>query len=589
MEAKHMRVTNPAAWLLPAVVLMTLAASGEELRLVDAVKARNKTMIRALLKQRPDVNAPQLDGTTALHWAAHWGDLQTAQLLIAAGAKVDAVNRLGVMPLSLACVNGDAVMVDALVKGGANTKAALPTGETVLMTCARSGNAAAVTTLLTHGADANAHETERGQNALMWAAAENHPDVVRALIEHGADVNARSAKVAGTTVSASTPILFAARNNAADAIRVLLEKGANINDAASDGLSVLLTTMHQGYWELSHTLLALGADPNIASAGYTPLHWICGTWETDLNGMLGVRPDHYKRMAAVGRGKLELVKDLLAHGADPNVHTRKTPPRYGYTFAGGGGTRMDWRGATPFILAAHSGEIAVMRALLDAGADPLAKSADHTTALIAAAGYGRTVGETHTSESAGLESTKLALEVGNDVNAANDLGDTPLHGAAYWGKDTIVQFLVDHGAQVNALNKAGASPLQLAEGHSGAGTGGNTYSWPSTAALLRKLGGSDVVEIVAEVDNLSTPCPQPVINFKKAVGMVDPSTGGNSRGIGIETNASTRYAGLTCEDVRPGTRIKIKGVREIEKGWNGLVMASDIALAQEPPADQKAR
>jgi ankyrin repeat protein len=568
-----MRISN--IWII-GILLTTVGVAAASESLVDAAKRRDSSTVRLLVRQHADVNATQPDGATALHWAAHWDDVAMAQVLLGAGANANATNRLGVTPLWLACTNGSSAMVETLLKSGANPRSALPSGETALMTCARTGNGEPVKALLAAGADVQAGEPTRKQTALMWAAAGNQVDALRVLIEAGADIHARTTTVPGPVGSASTAILIAARNNAIDAVRLLLAKGANINDVGSDGTSVLLTATHEGFWELAHVLLAAGADPNIDKAGYTPLHWMAGAWQSDLNGAMGIHEESYVRRAGLGPGKLELVKDLLAHGANPNARITRNPPRFGYYFNGGGGTRMNMRGATPFVLAANAADLAIMKALVDAGADPRASTDDHTTALIAAAGYGRTVGESHQTEADALATTQYALALGNDVNAANDLGETALHGAAYWGKDTIVQFLVDHGAQVNALNRSGASPLQLAEGHSGPGTGGNTYSWPTTAALLRKLGGTDVVEIVGEVDNLSTLCPQPVINLKREIGMADPSTGGNSRGLGIETNDRTRFVNLSCADVRKGVKVRIKGVREIEKGWNGLVMASEV-------------
>ena len=149
-----------------------LAASSDDLRLVDAAKNKDRPAIRSLLEQHVDVNSSQPDGTTALAWTAHWDDLEMTELLIRARANVNAANEYGVSPLSLACSNGSAAIVEALLKAGAKPNAAQQTGETVLMTCARTGNVQAVKDLLARGADPNAKETEHGQTALMWAAAE---------------------------------------------------------------------------------------------------------------------------------------------------------------------------------------------------------------------------------------------------------------------------------------------------------------------------------------------------------------------------------------------------------------------------------
>jgi uncharacterized protein len=571
-------------WLWPAALLASLAMTGSEFRVVDAVKKQDAAAVKVLLKKHADVNEPQADGATALHWAAHWDDVAIAKLLIGAGANVNAATHLGVMPLSLACTNGGATMVKVLLEAGADANATLPNGETVLMTCARTGNVDAVRSLLSHGADPQRAERERGQTALMWAAGQNHADVVRALLDKGADIHARTKKTQpvqavggygmGSPASSYSAILFAARNNATDALKVLLESGAPINDAASDGTSVLLTATHEGHWELAHLLLANGADPNLGEAGYTPLHWIAGAWETATTGVFGAKPAEYVRRAGLGTGKLELVNDLLAHGADPNARMTKNPPHYG---GGGGGSRVEMPGATPFLLAANAGDTPVMKALLAGHADPSLCTDDHTTALMTAAGYGRIPSLSHTTAAEGFAAVKLALALGNDINAANDSGETALHGAAYWGMDDVVQFLVDHGATLNAHNKAGSTPLQLAEGYSDRSTGGNNVSNVSTAELLRKLGGNDGVELHGTVDYVTESCPHLVITLKKEVGMIDPSTGGQGRGISLDVSAETRFDGLQCGDMTNGTKIFVKGVRDMSRGWNGLVQTVEIA------------
>jgi uncharacterized protein len=579
-------VTRLFARNLGGVCLLSIlaaanVAAGSGPPLVDAARNRNAPAVQALLAKHVDVNAAAPDGTTALHWAAHWDDVVSAKLLIKSGAHVNAATRLGVVPLSLACTNGSAAMVAALLKAGANANAALPTGETVLMTCARNGNPEPVKALLAAGADVHAAEHEHSQTALMWAAAQDNAAVVRLLLEVGADISAKTKTVEGDGMAggglrgntnggfAYSPILFAARNNAIEAVKVLLTKGANVNDVASDGTSVLLTAVHEGFWDLANLLLAQGADPNIDKAGYTPLHWMCGAWESDITGLTGARPAEYKRRAALGPGKLELVNALLAHGADPNARVVRLQ---------GGLGRMEVAGATPFLLAAHSGDVSVMRALLAAGANPALATKDHTTPLMMAAGYGRSQGKSSATEGDALGAANLALESGSDVNAANDIGDTPLHAAAYWGVDGMVQFLVDHGAKVNPYNKAGSTPMQLAEGFSDRSTGGNNISNASTAALLQKLGGSDLIELHGEVDYLTEVCPHPVITLKKEAGMVDPSTGGDGRGISIEATQSTKFGGVSCGDLNHGMKILVHGSRDMKKGWNGLVQASEIVV-----------
>jgi ankyrin repeat protein len=210
------------------------------------------------VKQHFDVNARQPDGATALHWAAHWDDLEAADLLIHAGANVNAANDLAVTPLALSCENGNTAMVDKLLQAGAYPNAAVETGETALMTASRGGSLGAVEALLTRGADVNAKEPSRGQTALMWAVAQQHPAIVRALIEHGADIHARS-HVRHVYVNRGgrsngeieqggfTPLLFAARQGDINSAELLLAAGANVNETAPDGTSALVVAAHSGH------------------------------------------------------------------------------------------------------------------------------------------------------------------------------------------------------------------------------------------------------------------------------------------------------------------------------------------------------
>ena len=396
------------------LVATAMGAASEDRLLVEAVKHQDTTAVRALVDQGADVNTPQRDGATALHWAAHWNDVETADLLIHAGARVDATNGYGVTPLSLACTNGNAPMVDALLRAGANANATRTVGETVLMTCARTGNVDAVKALLAYGADVSAKEPEAGQTALMWAAAQDHEEIVRVLIEHGADVHART-----STKTGFTPLLFAARNGARDAVSTLLAMGSNVNEIASDGSSVLLVATVTGHWELTKYLLDHGADPNADGAGYTALHWAAGSWDNFLTK----NADSYLWVAARGPGTLELVEALLTHGADPNARYQKGSM---------GNNDLNLRGATPFVLAAKAADVGVMRAVLAAGADPRLVTDDGTTALMTAAGFGQPLATTRVTHDEALAAVTLALEaMGPDsIDIANEEGFTALHGAA---------------------------------------------------------------------------------------------------------------------------------------------------------------
>jgi len=495
-----MHASPPSGASLIALLVLTLGMpagtlKAAEVPLIEGVKGADIDRVRALLEQGVDVNVPQGDGATALHWAAHRNDLEVADLLIRAGANANATNELGATPLWLACVNGSAAMVERLLEAGANANVALTSGETPLMTASRAGNVNAVRLLLANGADVNAKERFRGQTALMWAVDQKHGDVARTLIEHGADIHARSdvwyqvENTAGNANSAgdfemahggSTPLLFAARNGDLGSARVLLDAGANVNDTAAGSTSALVVAAHSGHGALVAYLLERGADPNAAEAGYTPLH------------------------AAVLRGDLELVKALLAHGSDPDALVLHGTPgrRLGADYS----LRHQMIGVNAFWLAARFAEVPIMRVLAESGADPFTVQKDGTTALKAAMGfvggltenrqhrYGVPPLEPEEEERLTLEAARLAVELGVDVNAANDAGDTALHDAVRQRFNSVIQFLADRGADLNVKNKRNQTPLALAlADRRGAGADGDQSGSDrqSTAALLRKLGAKE--------------------------------------------------------------------------------------------------
>lgn len=462
--------------MLPSVV----GAMAPE-RLVKAAKAGDGETLRFLLSEREDVNQRQADGATALHWAAHRDDLNNAVLLIEAGADVKASNDLGVQPLWLACVNGSAPMVRVLLGAGADPDAAPSNGEAPLMHAARAGSVDAVKLLLLHGAEVNAKTPLEEQTALMWALAEKYADVARTLIEYGAEVSARSRH-------GFTPLLFAARAGGLDGARTLLAAGVDPNETASGGESALVVATVRGHVPFALWLLARGADPNSDGSGYTALHWAAGSWETEMTGPKGIvaRPGHeWGAMRGLQEGKLELIHALLARGADPDARLLKHPPRFGYT-----ANRQRPAGATPFLLAAMAADAGVMQVLAKAGASPRLAADDGTTPLMAAAGVGRNLTESRVTEEQSLRSVRLALDLGADVNAANQDGDTALYGAARIKSPALVRLLVDRGAEVNVINRQGQTPLFVARHYFHPGS--PPLPVPSeTADLLRRLGAEE--------------------------------------------------------------------------------------------------
>ncbi|HEY4085532.1 MAG TPA: ankyrin repeat domain-containing protein [Bryobacteraceae bacterium] len=470
-------------FVLALTLTSALFASSLDTRLVDAEKKADKSTVQELLSSHADVNAPQPDGATALHWAAYWDDLDTAKALLAAGADPNAKNRYGVTPLSLACTNGSAPMVDLLLNSKADVNLALPGGETPLMTAARTGKADAVKLLLTHGADVNAKDTDHLQTALMWASAEGNVATIEMLHEFGADLHAVSK-------GGFSALLFATREGKKDAVSTLIKEGASPNETIQKpgkqaGTSALVLAATNAHYELASTLLDAGADPNAAEQGWTALHAI--TW---------VRQPGYASNdpAPEGSGNMtsiEFVKKLAAKGANLNAKmTIRTSV---------GLSSLNTSGATPFLLAARTGDAELMRLLAKLGADPLIPNVDGTTPLMVAAGVGtRSPGEDAGTDEEVLEAVKVAIELGNDVNAVDRHGDTAVHGAAYKHVPEAAQYLIDHGAKVELYNKKddhGWTALRIAEGvHRGM----NLRSSPETAAVIRKAMIAAGVEPVVD-------------------------------------------------------------------------------------------
>ena len=470
-------------WLMVPIVFMpTLVAGGSDAPLADAVERMERVTIRSLLQQPIDVNASQVDGMTALHWAAYHDDPELVGLLVRAGADVTAANRYGVTPLSLACTNANVAMVKLLLDAGADPNSSLPGGETALMTAARTGRVEAVRALLSRGADVHAKEGRRAQTALMWATAEGHVEVVEELIKAGADFRT-------PLDSGFTPLLFAVREGQIGVVRALLNAGAVVNETVdaetpgrrsvrggrplSVGTSALLVAVMNAHFELAAELLDAGADPNAALPGYTVLHAIVKVRRPGF-GDNNPGPEGSGNMTSI-----EFVKKLAVQGADLNARmTRRARLN---------NTRLNEMGATPFLLAAMTADVELMRALTDLGADPLLPNAQNSTALMAAAGVGaRSPGEDAGTEEEVLEAVQLALDLGTDINAVDDNGDTAMHGAAYKNLPKVVEFLADKGARIdiwNQTNKYGWTPLTIARGY----RFGNYKPSPVTVAAVEGL------------------------------------------------------------------------------------------------------
>ncbi len=458
-------MTNRMLVCCAALLLMASAADAATGELADAVMRRDAAAVRALMQKRADVNAPQNDGTTALLWAVRYDDLDTADVLIRAGAKISEANRDGATALQLASINGNPAMIEKLIKAGADPNMPLTSsGDTALMMTARTGKTSALNVLIESGAKVNAKESWGGTTPLMWAASERHPGAVKVLLDHGADVHARSNFVAaangrgfeGRTPTAPgksdakqnveefasgwlTPLMFAAREGDLASARLLVAAGADVNAIAGDGKDALGLAVFNGNYELASFLVDNKSKLNQADTqGFTPLFWAVDrrNMETAPNFPWMVTAD-----------PLPLTGKLLDAGANPNAIVNNTPRAR----MRAGSPRIVF--ATPLMRAAFSGDLELVKLLLAHGADPKIKSSDGETMVEAAAGLGFIQGYSKGKTPAErLEVVKLFVRLGADVNDADDYGITPLMVAGNMGDTKIIQYLVDVGADLGAYD-----------------------------------------------------------------------------------------------------------------------------------------
>ena len=510
MNAQHhvMPLPRVVGWCVVAwLAAVNAGASGSDL--ADAAMKGNREAVRALLQRNADVDAPQVDGTTALHWAARLDDLDIADLLIRAGANVSAANREGATPLLLAALNGNAAMIEKLIAARANPNAPLTRhGDTALMMAARTGKPEAVTVLLDHGAEVATKESWGGTTALMWAVAERHPAVVKILLGRGADVNVRSnfvpaangrgfegrtpvAPLSGQAVEefASgwlTPLMFAAREGDLESARLPVAAGADVNAIAGDGKDALGLAIFNGNYDLASFLIDQHSDVNRADTQrFTPLFWA-----VDRRNM-ETAPSFPWMVTA---DPLPLIGKLLDAGADPNALVDNTPRAR----MRAGSPRIIF--ATALMRAAFSADLELVKVLLSHGADPRVVSSDGEAMVEAAAGLGFIQGyKKGKSAAERLEVVKLFVDLGADVNQADDYGITPLMVAANMGDMKIIQYLVDVGADLSAydLGKkndgafgASVEPLMAIDYAIGVGT-----FVPNNAVIIHQ----DAVDLMARL------------------------------------------------------------------------------------------
>jgi len=455
--------------------LLSVAGLAAGSEVADAAMHKDKAALTSLIQKKADVNAAQTDGATALLWAAQWDDMAMVDQLIKAGANANAANHDGATAMYAACINGNAAMIEALIKAGVDVNAPFLThGETALMFAARTGNPAAVKVLLDHGANVNAHERLRETTAMMWAAEQDHADVIKMLADKGADVNVQGKKEkpqkqygandnsgAAQWVGGLTALVLASREGAIESVKTLLDLKADINKASGDNSTALLVAIQNGHYDVATFLVNHGANIDLVNdKGWSPLY-LAVKHRTIETGTIPV-PNSDQAMP--------FIKLILEKGVNVNVRSKSNTEIRN-------GQRATWfneAGATPFMRAALCGDIEVMKMLLAKGADPKIQTNDHTTALMAAAGVGYSDGFIHDiSEETTVEAMKLLLDLGADVNARNDKGMTALHGAAHKASLPEIQLLVDRGGDLGIKDKGneafgakaeGLIPLNWAEG-----------------------------------------------------------------------------------------------------------------------------
>lgn len=516
----NLRRTMGSCAALLAVAFTAMSAATTDV--ADAVMRGDLPAVRALLARKADVNTPQADGATALHWAVYRNDLAAVDLLLKAGAHVKVANSFGATPLSLAAQNGNAAITTRLLDAGADPNEHMLNTDTALMMASRTGDVATMKVLLNRGADVNAKETTRGTTALMWAAAQHHPVAVQLLVDYGADVSAVSAPAwqdrpvrygkdsdprpsrkrnTDNVVSqvgprnmqdrrggGLTPLVYAVRENDTESVRILLETGADVNQVTNYEWSPLLVAIQNRYYQLASFLLDQGANPNIANKGkWSPLYIAI-----DNRNIKG--GDYPVRKADMD--SMEFIKKLIDKGAEVNWRVQEST-WYRTVFTA---LWVNEAGATAFWRASQSSDVAVMKLLLAHGADPKIATNVGNTPLHVAAGVGWVEGITYEwSKEANVEAVKLLLSLGLDPNAQAQTGRTPLHGAGHKGSAAVIQILVDAGAKLDLRdygmdgNDAGGRlkehtwlPVDYADGLIRIGTQ-SAIVQPEAGALLRKL------------------------------------------------------------------------------------------------------
>ena len=493
--------------LIVSALVAALAIPG-----VAAAQAAKQPAPRAAARATIDKVDP--DGTTALHWAVRNNDLPEIDRLIRAGADVKAANRYGITPIYLACQNGSAAAVSRLLKAGVSANATANYGETALMTCAHTGNVDAANVLIEAGASIDAIESWHGETALMWAAAERHPEMIDALIKAGADVNARSTVVQWERQrtleprdkwlppGGLTPLHFAAREGCVACVKTLLDHGANIDVIDPQGYSALVMAIINGHYDVAGLLIDRGIDLTLADdTGQTALYAA-----VDIHTMPASNRPSPKEIDNQ-LTSFDIVKKLVEHGAPLNAQQRAM--RAYRTKLDRGGETVLGAGTTPLLRAAKAADTAVIKLLLDNGADAKLATRAGVNAIMMAVGVGTreedTTGRSKTQKDI-IEAMELLLSAGVNINAQDNQGRSAAHGAAMWGYTDVIRFMAQNGADLTIKDKRGLTPLDSAMGLAG-GLGFDGKSGvvrEETANALREILG-DKAEFDANKKAVGTP------------------------------------------------------------------------------------
>jgi ankyrin repeat protein len=490
-----MRSLLVMALLAPIVALASVREDANR-QLFEALRAQDPETALYALESGADAKAREPDGTTPLHYAAHYGDVRLVTALLKAKADPDAANEFGAMPLAEAATSGNAEVIRLLLKAGADVESPNPEGQTALMVVARAGKVDAAKLLLKAGAKVDAREKWADQTALMWASAQGHPEMIQLLLKSGAEVDARGAtrewarrvtsepRPKGMNRGGFTPLLYAAREGCIECARALLKGGADIDLPDPDQSTPLLVALMNLHFDFALFLIENGADVDRWDLyGQTPLYVA-----VDMNTLpKGGRPDLPSEDFTSG---LQVAEALLRKGANPNIPLKLRPPYRNYIFDRGGDGVLS-TGATPLLRAAKGGDVEAVALLLKYKADYRFPTEGGVTPLMAAAGNGHganpTRGRYKTDEQA-AECVRLLAEAGADVNEATRTRVSPLHSAAAKGWNETVKMLAAKGADLELADSSGLRPIDHAAGRTARGfLEPETDAQKDTMKILRDL------------------------------------------------------------------------------------------------------